>query len=397
MKRIKFLSLLLVLSTLISMLSISASASNNEPLISDQQILQAAQALIAAEAEYYNISNIAVQNVLEEPQEDGTTHVLCDLVFTMCLKAESVEELPYVAGLLEGINAGSVAECMEMTNLSAVANTSKEVINLDTEAVAAYQALDFISTVSENIGNTMELCFPLVLHVSSDGVITDVLGNSDYNTFPLSDYFPKTEAQMYQDGLSHAEEITIASEKIADEINVAQLIYYRVDARNYANRYTSNATSNYNGSTTQMNPNFYNKSYLYYVDADCANFVSQAIHYGGIATSATWNPQTYTWYNVLGLISHFRDTLGMIQESNFASCNAGGLIVSVERSTGIYKHVVMCVLNDTVNRAFSAHTHDRKQRSYTSSYPDRDGHYAIYFTFKLTSTETQYGTGLLNS
>lgn len=218
--------------------------------------------------------------------------------------------------------------------------------------MAAYQALDFMSTVAENIGNSMELTFPVVLNVSASSTINSILGWSNHENFPLSNYFPATEAQMYQSGLAHAENIVAAASPIADEINVAQVIYYRVDARNYANLYTSNATSTYNGSGTLMNPNYYNKNYVFHVDADCANFVSQAIHYGGIATTTIWQPQTYAWCNAQGLISYFRDTVKMIQVSDFTSCAAGGIIGCMRSSSDLCDHVVMCVLNDTVNRAY---------------------------------------------
>lgn len=397
MKKIKFVSLLLALALLISALAMGAAASGNQ-LITDEQILQAAQPLISAEAEYYDISSVTVQNVAEEANTDGTTNVRCDLVFTMCLKAESVEDLPYVAGLLDGIDMTSMTECMEVGQItvSASTNIAGPSISLTEEAVVAKQAADFMADVAENIGNSMELTFPVVLNVAADGTVNSIYGLGDNGSFPLSDYFPASRTEMYQDGLNHADSILVSASTIAAEINVATLVvYYRVDARNYANLYTSNATSTYNGGTTLMNPNYYNSSYRFYQDADCANFVSQAIRRGGIPTTTTWKPYTNAWVNAEKLRAYLKSS-GLVEVSNFTSCNAGGIICCIDSEDGLCDHVVMCVLNDTVNRAYSAHTNDCKQRAYTSSYPNWSGHYAEYLVFKLTSTDTQYGDGRLD-
>lgn len=402
MKRIKFLSLLLVLSTLISMLSISASASNNEPLISDQQILQATQALIAAEAEYYNISNIAVQNVLEEPQEDGTTHVLCDLVFTMCLKAESVEELPYIEGLLDGVGMTSYTECLEASNVAYLSSTAyghKKMIGVISEdTVIARDTARFISAVAENIGNETEIYYGILLNVTESGDVNYILGHCAGTTFPLSDYFPASSAQMYENGCAHAREIAASAVSVAAEINKLKELYYRVDARNYANRYTSNATIYYGGSKVPMNPAYYNPSYNYFIGEDCANYVSQAIRHGGIYLSSTWQPGQYAWHNVGGLYDYFVKNSNYAIEASYETCVAGGFIIFVSGAGSQY-HVVMCVLNDTVNHAYSGHTSDVLRKAYTDSlgYDSDDyGSHAEYFNFINTTTGTQYSDGQLD-
>lgn len=52
--------------------------------------------------------------------------------------------------------------------------------------------------------------------------------------------------------------------------------------------------------------------------------------------------------------------------SNYANCNAGGIIF-LKNSSGERYHVVMCVQNDTVTRLFSAHTTDILQEVYTGT------------------------------
>lgn len=397
MKKIKFASLLLALALLISALAMTVAADGNQ-LITNEQILEAAQPLISAEAEYYNISSVTVQNVAEEANTDGTMNVNCDLVFTMCLKAENVEDLPYVAGLLDGIDMASMTECVEAGQIavSAATNVAGPSISLTEEAVVAKQAADFMANVAENIGTSIELTFSVVLNVAADGTVNGIYGLGDNGSFPLSDYFPASDTEMYQNGLNHASSIQASASEIAADINAATLIvYYRVDARNYANLYTSNATTTYNGSGTYMNPSYYNSAYTFFKDADCANFISQAIRYGGIPINSTWQPYTYAWVNAEGLRAYLKSS-GLVEVSNYTSCNAGGIICCIDSEDGLNDHIVMCVLNDTVNRAYSAHTSDCKAKAYTSSYPNWTDHYAEYLVFKVTSTESQYDDGLLD-
>ena len=64
----KLLSALLVIAMLTATLSFGAKAvSSNDQIVTNQQIIQAAQALINAEAQYYDISSVAVHDIIEMP------------------------------------------------------------------------------------------------------------------------------------------------------------------------------------------------------------------------------------------------------------------------------------------------------------------------------------------
>lgn len=64
--------------------------------------------------------------------------------------------------------------------------------------------------------------------------------------------------------------------------------------------------------------------------------------------------------------TYFTSTNSWWETSNFANCNAGGIIMLNNRNGKPY-HVVMCVQNDTVTRAYSGHTNDRLRQTYSSS------------------------------
>ena len=305
-----------------------------------------------------------------------------------------------MAGLLNGIGMTSLNECLALEEAASQAVTRTTAIGgigyIDESAVIASRASTFISSVAENIGVENEIYFPVLLKVSASGTINNIWGYQAGCTFPLSDYFPGSAAQLYQNGNCHAAAIVANAGSIANEINaVTMILYYRVDARNYANRYTSNATTCYGGSRYPMDPTYYNPNYTFHVGKDCANFVSQAIHYGGIPKTATWTPGASAWSVVGSLVDYFASTSPMIYEANFDTCVAGGFIATVG-SGGSREHVVMCVQNDTVTHCYSAHTQDVLKAVYTSSYPGKEGKSAKYYNFVYTTTETQYADGRLD-
>ena len=82
---------------------LAAQTDSGTPLTyqpSTSEILCAAEPLVEAQAEYYNIHDISVENVETKVDSSGVIETTCDVVFSMTLKATSVEDLPYVAGML---------------------------------------------------------------------------------------------------------------------------------------------------------------------------------------------------------------------------------------------------------------------------------------------------------
>lgn len=90
---------------------------------------------------------------------------------------------------------------------------------------------------------------------------------------------------------------------------------------------------------------------------DCANYVSQAMRYGGTPTSSTWQPYTAAWINVNDLQNYvLNQDLGY-----YASCSTIGL-----GDIGIqpYTHVVMVTALNPMR--YSAHTSDRLNYTWQS-------------------------------
>lgn len=139
--------------------------------------------------------------------------------------------------------------------------------------------------------------------------------------------------------------------------------YNRLAARDYANRWTSNTTKPCRpGSTTTQDTSYYNNAqYCWYQCNDCANYVSQALHAGGIPMDSTWwgnrSSTSYTWRNVSPLRNYMLNTKKYWQVVGRWECVAGYPF----RMTS-YEHIMMMVYNDGQSQFYSAHTSDRKQK-----------------------------------
>ncbi len=60
----------------------------------------------------------------------------------------------------------------------------------------------------------------------------------------------------------------------------------------------------------------YNGYYNYYPNADCANFVSQCVHKGGMATNNIWNPSESEWKVARDFFVYWGDRCGYALATN---------------------------------------------------------------------------------
>lgn len=383
---------------------VQAIDSSDEWVLTEQQVIEAVQPLTMALAEYYTIGTLNVIYVSQTTNENNTIDLECHVVYPMCLKADNVEDLPYVSGMMARSGYETLSECkmvLQNANINAeslLSTSATRPIVTETTAVA-YKMADFLYDVEESIGEVYNNTYPVIIKLDENGDITDVLGVVYKEVVPLSDFYPEDADTMFAQGYYHANEIIASASQTVADLNYAGYLYYRVDARNYANRWVGDISYNYNGVNTKQDTRYYNPAYRAMTDNDCANYVSQAIHYGGIPQSASWRDwetnEEYNssyhgaWYNVRWLRNYLLYTLGIIESSDWTWCNAGGIIMGTEEDM---THTMMCVHNDTVTRYYSAHTDDDYRMPYTS------GLTALYYIFKNSTTESQYeGADLLSS
>lgn len=291
--------------------------------------------------------------------KDGVASAVFDAKIDLTLKAEKIEDLPFVKGMLNYLN-------------------SKKLIASEAQIEAANKLIDdWKLELEDYIGKpepTAYAEFKIAANVKNDSTIErDSLNlyisepsstNKGDDFYPVPSPMLETPEKMEREGEETMEETfkKAGDSLITNNTNEVKYTYNRLTARDYANSWTSNAS--YNGSC-YMDASKWNTTQYPRYDGDycndCADYVSQALHAGGIPIDpGQWERGNDgdTWIYVPYLKSYMMDK-GHWTTSNFTQANAGNVIVMPNDS-----HTMVIVLNDTVTREFSAHTNDRKQYIY---------------------------------
>lgn len=420
-------------------LSCNVFAAEHTPEFDESTLLNAAQGIIDAEEKYYEIENVAVVNPVCTEKDDGGYYVEYFLELTMQLKYDSATQLPQIRGLADSFNIDSAklttqefvdkmnsAEVMSAT-VNAVSADAVELVSslndadvailttsmTDRVAVDSENSLDvlddnvaskellvstaiadaaiadavsFVQEVeSQSIGVSNQFNFALRAEFDSNGNYVGVeYGLAEGYTSDITVIIPNAENEMFVRGEQQASDtMEYAVQKVSKALTAktastranTSFTYKKVSARDYANRYTSNATSHtctgcINGhdssnSSIKQDKTKYNSSYSYYCGVDCANFASQVMAAGGVPTSSEWKPDSAAWIGGTSMKEYFLDN-GLWTETTFENAAAGEIIQMIN-SKGKSQHTMVVVLNDTVNRKYSAHTTDRKEYTYSSN------------------------------
>ncbi len=122
----------------------------------------------------------------------------------------------------------------------------------------------------------------------------------------------------------------------------------------------------------------YNSSYTSYKGkgGDCANFVSQCLYNGGIATTSSWKPDSYQWINCGGLKTFLCTTLGCnyISQPSSSQISVGDVMYY---NNGSHVCIVSAVENGVPK--VCGHTTDTRNGSYKQGY-------STYGVIKLTGS-----------
>ncbi len=320
--------------------------------------------IISNYSQYYK--NIGVDLSLEPDSvtvRNGVASAVFDAKIDLTLKAERIEDLPFMKGMLNYLN-------------------SKRAVASKAQIEAANNLIDdWKLELKDYIGKpepTTYAEFKIAANLKNDGTVEKdsiklyVSGESS-DFYPVPSPILETPEKMERNGEEAMEE---TFKKVSGSPSVeigyeAKYTYNRLDARDYANSWTSNAS--YNGNCYMDASKWNNDEYPYYDNAycnDCADYVSQALHEGGIPIDPgqwerlkdEYGDYTWAWTSVFSLKDYMYNN-GHWTTSNFTNANAGCVIRMPEYDY----HAVMIVLNDTIHRQFSGHTNDRKQYPYYSS------------------------------
>lgn len=305
----------------------------------------------------------------EVTQSDGSVQYKTTVTVSERLKAQSVEEMPYIAGYLDELGASSYATMAA----SDKAELAKSAFGLDQDTALTEAQQNVVDTFVQSMDTTVEMFdeyigetsdFTYHIKVSApvaepDNITLTGLDEFD-NDVNINEYELRSYDEIYRNGAEDAQaavqSMMISPAWVATKINNYNS-YNRIAARDYAYKYWSS----YNPAYTSYKGN----------GGDCANFVSQCLHAGGIPTDATWKADSVSWIRASAVPSYMMNK-GYATKTSYTNATAGSFAYT---SSGA-GHAVLVTINDGAKIAYTAHTTDRKDAAFSST--DLDGNYSFY-------------------
>ena len=305
----------------------------------------------------------------EVTQSDGSVQYKTTVTVSERLKAQSVEEMPYIAGYLDELGASSYATMAA----SDKAELAKSAFGLDQDTALTEAQQNVVDTFVQSMDTTVEMFdeyigetsdFTYHIKVSApvaepDNITLTGLDEFD-NDVNINEYELRSYDEIYRNGAEDAQaavqSMMISPAWVATKINNYNS-YNRIAARDYAYKYWSS----YNPAYTSYKGN----------GGDCANFVSQCLHAGGIPTDATWKADSVSWIRASAVPSYMMNK-GYATKTSYTNATAGSFAYT---SSGA-GHAVLVTINDGAKIAYTAHTTDRKDAAFSST--DLNGNYIFY-------------------
>ena len=305
----------------------------------------------------------------EVTQSDGSVQYKTTVTVSERLKAQSVEEMPYIAGYLDELGASSYATMAA----SDKAELAKSAFGLDQDTALTEAQQNVVDTFVQSMDTTVEMFdeyigetsdFTYHIKVSApvaepDNITLTGLDEFD-NDVNINEYELRSYDEIYRNGAEDAQaavqSMMISPAWVATKINNYNS-YNRIAARDYAYKYWSS----YNPAYTSYKGN----------GGDCANFVSQCLHAGGIPTDATWKADSVSWIRASAVPSYMMNK-GYATKTSYTNATAGNFAYT---SSGA-GHAVLVTINDGAKIAYTAHTTDRKDAAFSST--DLNGNYSFY-------------------
>lgn len=387
-KRMNLIAVALIL-LMIGMASFTYASTESKIEFDEKAVIQAAEPLIAANSKHAKVSNICIKHLyVREECEDYIDYGFV-LHFDINRDELDLDESPYIRGMLDELG-------VKNHNIFKEKIKSGKLSILDRDVFSEVEG-EIRETITQN-KEIDEEDFDLIARFNKKGKLTDIWGISaaqtslyDAEPFDLSIMMPMTDSELYESGKKEVRRI-VREAKFRVGKERAIPLYHRYAARDYANRYTSNAQYycvHGENEGALKDDSVYNPNYTTQgCHEDCTNYVSQAVYDGGIPRDSTWKPYRNAWVNAGSFIGYFLNTKSWVEASTFSDCNSGGLIFIANSNETYYYHASMCVMKPAVNtyRRLSAHTSDRYRYKYYSNYPNQAGRIGVYYVFKNTTT-----------
>lgn len=296
-----------------SISAVAHSKDNNSTKIYEKSIEQEVKDVLTEQySKYYKVNNVKVQfDCIHKDDKKIDAHVLATV--TKTLKAKKVEELPYVKGMLKKVGVDNFSYESKAKTDETLVKVNNGKMNNSSIAKASKFIEKKFNDLNGYIGKEDDTS--LILKVSADTSNDIIVEDSitimaeNIDTFiPVEDLLPKSSEEMEVSGSTDMQlEMDSVDEGYSPSLYTN---YNRIAARDYANTYTSNATTcDVHGSSCPanvvQNRSKWNLAAYPYYDAlchnDCANYVSQSLNAGGIPKDNYWKYYRSEWANTVSL------------------------------------------------------------------------------------------------
>ncbi|NPV89086.1 hypothetical protein HPY42_06265 [Coprothermobacteraceae bacterium] len=312
---------------------------------------------------FYDVK--ALDAAFIEEQDAGESYSATILLkATKALRFTTTEELPFVKGVLHGLNIGSYPYKTSKTDkLALISKANPNMGTLRAQAVVAYLD-DLYEELQRYIGQPFDAFMFLYVTASlshngtlNPSTISVMVEQPHYGRVPLELFRPDSAQEMYAQGKE------VASYLLTKGYRTWVPAYDRWRVVEYADRYSSNATTTCPGTQVYSATLTWNNSKWPYSDLfcanDCADFASQALEYAGIKPeTGMWERlrdgrNNWAWTSSSGLLRYLVHQKGYARLVLPRQVGAGGLVVTNKG------HTMIVVRNDTIETLTDAHTNDR--------------------------------------
>lgn len=304
-------------------------------------------------SEYYKFCSY--DTALAERNIDGNiVEEIFYLEISAILLADSVDDLDFYNGIQEYWNVGVSANAATMgrsfeqaAKYTAIITTTKNALQDSFEEyIGKEQPLKFFVKATYEMGNYNTASFLFENgeeYVGAEGMYPPTREELKARGYAMMEYYSDV-------ALSEASKM--AGTKAAD------FSYNNTAAVAYAVKYTSNPSScsfHQKNCGKYVDTTKYNSAYANYASThtDCANYISQCLHAGGIPTDATWYAGSLAWINVSELCNYMLNNRYW-REISYLMPPVGAYMRYTNQS-----HIVMLSSHDGVTYKYSGHTNDR--------------------------------------
>ena len=313
---------------------------------------------------FYEVDDVSLTFVSETTKNNVyTATVLMKVVKT--LKYETVDGLPFIRGALSALGLQTYpysqpheqkVELIKQKNKNLPPST---VTNVVTYLDRTYDELTRYIGKSYDSYLFMYVTAPLTASLTIDSNNLKVLVEQpQYQRIELKDFKPLPAQTMYDLGKQSMQRVLNGT-----TVPLKKMYYDPWKVVQYADKYTSNATTMCPGTNIANDKSKWNNQQWPYYDflcsTDCADFASQALNYAGLPVEpGKWqrlkdSSNGWAWTSSSGLRRYLLQQKKVARSVKSWEIRAGGLMMADQG------HTMIVVRNDTIEILTDAHTNDR--------------------------------------